>query len=369
MSTRYRYILQPYTGPASRYPCPNCSKVRTFTRYLDTCTGELLEAKFGKCDRSDRCKYHLSPYHLGSGIGELSYRNQVYLENQVSVTHGVTLQRLYTSTSEIRMKPLKSTPSTSVESTTIPLDLLQATLCHYTKNKLARLLWRHFGITEGNNLLARFAIGTSTYWPGACIFWLIDENGRVRGGQIVEYDDTGHTIKTIRSDGSKYRHTTWIHTALSRNIKQRKEELPAWLVTYNKPATQKSPCLFGLHQLCGTPLEQPVAIVESAKTAVFCTYYLTDYIWLATMGKTYLTSERLAPLRGRQIVLWPDTGALADWQARASDLRDKGFNVTVSDYLENTATTKQLASGYDLADLFLDQHLGYPPSWDEQLIK
>jgi hypothetical protein len=187
----------------------------------------------------------------------------------------------------------------------------------------------------------------------------------VRGGQVVEYDDTGHTIKIKRADGSVHRHTTWVHTALFRSIKERKEDLPAWLVAYNQPTTQKSPCLFGLPQLRSAPLEQPVAIVESAKTAVLCTYYFPEYTWLATMGKTYLTAERLAPLRGRHIILCPDAGALADWQKRASELQQQGFNMTVSDYLETTATLVQLATGYDLADMLMNQWPGYPPSWDE----
>jgi hypothetical protein len=365
MPTRYRFTLQPYNGPTSRYTCPSCDKTRAFTRYLDTRTGELLEAKFGKCDRNDKCNYHLSPYHPGSGLGSLSHSNQVYLESKAGASHSTTLQRLYTATAETSLKPIEPALVVPTEPAIIPLDLLQTTLCRYSKNNLAQLLWQHFGIAEGNKLLARFAIGTSAYWPGACIFWLIDEYGRVRGGQVVEYDATGHTLKTKRADGSVHRHTTWVHNACSRSIKARKEELPAWLVAYNQPATQKSPCLFGLLQLRSTPIEQPVAIVESAKTAIFCAYYFPEYTWLATMGKTYLTAERLAPLKGRNIVLWPDAGALADWEKRASELRKQGFNVTVSDYLETTATPAQLAAGYDLADMIMDQWPGYPPSWDE----
>jgi hypothetical protein len=365
MLTHYRYTLQPYNGPISRYTCPSCNKTRTFTRYLDTRTNELLDAKFGKCDRNDKCGYHLSPYHSNSGVAGLSYRDQIHLESKAGATHSATLQRLYTAADKAGLKSSKPAFFIQVEPAIIPIDLLKTTLCCYSKNNLARLLWQHFGVTEGNNLLARFSIGTSTYWPGACVFWLVDEYERVRGGQIVEYDYTGHTIKTKRSDGSVHRHTTWVHSALYRNIKKRKEELPEWLVAYNQPTTQKSPCLFGLPQLRSAPLEQPVAIVESAKTAIFCAGYFPENIWLATMGKTYLTAERLAPLRGRHIILFPDAGALADWKKRASELRQQGFNVTVSDYLENTATPAQLAAGYDLADLIIDQWPGYPMNWDE----
>lgn len=365
MLTRYRYTLQPYAGPASRYTCPSCDKTRAFTRYLDTRTNELLEAKFGKCDRNDKCGYHLSPYYPNSGLSSVSYSDQVHLESKAGIIHSTTLQHIHTATAETGLRPIEPAPLIPIEPAVIPLDLLQTTLCRYSKNNLAQLLWQHFGVAEGNKLLARFAIGTSAYWPGACIFWLIDEHGRVRGGQIVEYDATGHTIKTKRADGSVHRHTTWVHTALSYSIKQRKEELPSWLMAYNQPTIQKSPCLFGLIQLRSVPPEQPVSIVESAKTAIFCAYHFPEYTWLATMGKTYLTAERLAPLRGRRIILLPDAGALADWQKRASVLRQQGFDVTVSDYLESTTSPAQLDAGYDLADMIIDQWPGYPPSWDE----
>ena len=80
MPTPYRYILQPYAGPASRYPCPACERRRELVRYLDTETGELVPEAFGKCNRADNCGYHLSPYHVGaSGV---SWAEQQYLDRR-----------------------------------------------------------------------------------------------------------------------------------------------------------------------------------------------------------------------------------------------------------------------------------------------
>ena len=57
----YRYTLQPYAGPATREECPQCGVKRSFARYIDTHTGELLPAEYGRCNREDKCGYHVKP--------------------------------------------------------------------------------------------------------------------------------------------------------------------------------------------------------------------------------------------------------------------------------------------------------------------
>jgi hypothetical protein len=97
--------------------------------------------------------------------------------------------------------------------------------------------------------------------------------------------------------------------------------------------------------------------------------YFPRFLWMATMGLSYLTPERLAPLRGRRLVLFPDAGALDKWQARASELRRLGFEVQVSEELERLATEEERAAGLDLADVLLREWPGYPPNWDELTTK
>src|SRR3954468_8565240 len=58
----HRYILEPYTGRASRHTCPNChQRGHTYKRYINTETGEPLADHVGKCDRADHCNYHFPP--------------------------------------------------------------------------------------------------------------------------------------------------------------------------------------------------------------------------------------------------------------------------------------------------------------------
>lgn len=341
--TAHRFTLQSYAGPKSRATCPACGKPRCFTRYLDTETGELLPDEFGRCDHEVSCGYARNPYQREAG--GLSYATAT--ERGEARPAGPAPAR--------RAPPPAPAPAAVVS---IPPDVFTASLAHYERNNLAHLLRSHFGAGVADELLSRYQVGTSAHWPGACVFWLTDERGRVRGGQVVLYDDTGHTVKQPR------RCTTWAHTALAAACQRRGQPAPAWLADYQAHG-QKSPCLFGLPQLATAPAGQPVALVESAKTAMLAAPYFPRYCWLATMGLSYLTAERLAPVRGRRLVLFPDAGALAAWQAKADELRALGFDVTVSDELEKLATADERAAGLDLADVLLREWPGYPPGWDE----
>src|SRR3569833_2277204 len=57
-----KFTLQPYAGMRSRYKCPSCNhRTKTFTRYINTDTGEHIAPHVGKCERLDKCGYHLKP--------------------------------------------------------------------------------------------------------------------------------------------------------------------------------------------------------------------------------------------------------------------------------------------------------------------
>jgi hypothetical protein len=342
-TTAYRYRLQRYAGPKSRTTCPDCNQPRCFTRYVDTDTGELLPDEYGRCNRETNCGYQLNPYTRPAN-GGLSYAMAIE-RNDLPTT--------YAAPRPARVAPIMPAVLS------IPPAVFRATIGYYESNTLAQLLRQHFGLGVANELLKRFQLGTSSYWPGACVFWLIDEQGRARGGQVVLYDETGHTVK------HPHRHTTWAHTALAHTHEQHGQPLPTWLTEYTAHG-QKSPCLFGLPQLANAPAGKPVALVESAKTAMLATPYMPDYIWLATMGLSYLTADRLEPLRNRRIVLWPDAGALDKWQGKAAELRTLGFKVQVSDELEKMLTPDELKAGKDLADVLLEDWPGYPPSWNDK---
>ncbi|GAB3995152.1 hypothetical protein GCM10028807_34570 [Spirosoma daeguense] len=234
----------------------------------------------------------------------------------------------------------------------IPDSLFNQSLGHYDQNQFAKLLSQQFGQNKALELLKLFQVGTSARWPGACVFWYIDEQGRKRGGQIKLFGSDWHTAKYIDHEGRKRSKTSWVHSALTYRLEKAGTPLPDWLVEYNKNG-ECSSCLFGLSQLLTAPLNTPIAIVEAPKTAIICTYYLPDFIWLAVGALSYLNADRLAPIRGRKIMLFPDLNGFVDWSYRAKQLQANGFDIEVSDYLEQVTSEEQKQKGLDLADFLL----------------
>lgn len=396
----YRYGLP---RKAIKGDCPACGPRRrkTLSRYVDLRTGEPLPDSYGRCDRESNCGYHLSPYHKGpsglsyaEGVKQLKGHETLPREwfstagklarkgvNWSDVVTALCRQEGATLDQAERVaayvfdrQPVPSVASLHVQNTplsegpvyAIPDEMFAQSLSHYDRNQLALLLLKHFGSTVADDLLSRFQIGTSAHWPGACVFWYIDEQGRKRGGQIKLFDESFHTVKYTDQHGEKRTRTSWVHTAYARRCDDQQLPYPAWLVNYldERNDVQKSPCLFGLPQLLTAPHNQPVAVVEAPKTAVLCTPYFQGFVWLAVGALSYLNAERLAPLRGRNVMLFPDLSkdgsAFARWSRTAEELRHQGFNVSVSDYLELRATEEQKAAGLDLADYLLNQHQEYP---------
>jgi hypothetical protein len=367
---------------AIKSDCPNCSPNhhKTLSRYVDAQTGDTLPEQFGRCDRETNCGYHLSPYTKDAsdnsyasevnGIGQLSRewfkiaarakRNHVQRESTVH-----TLMNMGGATPEqaeqvvnyiFKKQPDEVVHSLPTQIHTIPDEIFNKSLGHYEHNQFARLLSAHLGESAANELLKRFYIGTSARWPGGCVFWLIDEKGRKRGGQIKLFDDQWHTVKYVSAKGEKRSRTSWVHSALKSQLDREGKTLPDWLIEYEEKA-ERSPCFFGLPQLLTESVKKPIAIVEAPKTAVLCTHYNKKFIWLAAVGRSYLTVERLAPLKGRNIVLFPDVSIdgrdYAYWKGKADSFRQQGFNVIISDQLERVATNEQREKGYDLADFLL----------------
>ncbi|MDD4032825.1 MAG: DUF6371 domain-containing protein, partial [Bacteroidales bacterium] len=172
------------------------------------------------------------------------------------------------------------------------------------------------------------------------IFYQIDTQGRCRTGKIMKYDSkTGHRIKDEGTGGR----ITWVHSVL----KQSRD--PGLRLPEDWELTQ---CLFGEHLLRQYPRKN-VALVESEKTAVICSSFWPEYIWLATGGKSQL-NDRLQVLRGRKVVAFPDVDGFSEWKEKLSQVR--GLDITVSDVLEKEASFEDRAKHVDIADLLIRQH-------------
>lgn len=271
-------------------------------------------------------------------------------------------------------KTEQTTPVLPTPIYSLPHEVMLKTVGHYERNEFARFLSGRFGHVAAAEMLARFGVGTSNRWGGASVFWLIDEQNRVRGGQIALYDQTGHKVKYTDREGNKRVCITSVRAALK--WKYRDVTPPGWLVNF-PDGVETWPVVFGLPQLQHASADMPVAIVEGPKTAIVCSYLLPGFVWLAVGGKSYLKAERLAPLRGRKIMLYPDLNAYHDltnargqtikgWFTLANGLRADGLDVRVSDFLERVATDEDRRQGLDLAD-FLLREPNYIKSFAEWL--
>ncbi|PKV75882.1 DUF6371 domain-containing protein [Pontibacter ramchanderi] len=314
MST-YRYTLQPYgNGQNTRFTCPACGKTRQLTRYIDTETGEHLHEAVGSCNRVSKCGYHYTP--------------KLYFAD-----HPDTFQSFFNHKST-KYQPGKQPVSNTFLGNKpqpisyMPLERLQESRRHYNANNFAVFLRERFGKETAEKLIARYHIGTSRKWLGATVFWLVDQQGRIRSGKIMLYDKaTGKRIK------HPFPHFTWVHTVLKLEGYHLKQ------------------CLFGEH-LLGLFPGKPVAVVESEKTAVICSVSLPRYIWLAVGGISQLTAEKCAVLTGRQVTLFPDLGGYGAWKQKAQELQGIASFI-VSDILERIASKEQQEEGLDIADFLL----------------
>jgi len=332
MNSGFRYILEPYTGPKSRFTCPNCNKPCQFTRYINIETGEYLADHVGICNKVNKCGYHYPPRE---------YFKETEGDKRFAPVHTTRFDTGAYTGAQTRGNALQNaTPDL------IPRNLVEKTLSQdfYSRNNLVAFLRARFGNALTLNACKRFHIGTSKHWPGATIFWQIDDQNNTRTGKIMLYNpETGKRVKHPSN------HITWVHTRLN---------------VYQQRVAQREPtkvfnlkqCLFGLHQLRVAPVTTSVIIiVESEKTALIASIYLTQFTWMACGGIKNLTLQTLLPIKHCNIVLYPDLKGLSDWEAKALTLRENGFRVTVSCLLETlpNLTETDRESGHDLADFLL----------------
>ena len=295
-------------SPVGVHPCPSCKVENSFNRYIEIGTDEYLDEFVGKCFY---CDYHYPP--------------KQYFEDKKSIS----TPRLSTSVAiPKQIKPSVIHPNPVLDNPScIPVDIFKASLQNHNENNFVTFLHNLFGNEITNNLIGRYFIGTSKYWPGANVFWQIDSMGKIRTGKIMLYDPLkGKRIKIPIS------HVAWVHSVMKY------------------PAYKLRQCFFGEHLLCDK--SKPVAVVESEKTAIIASVYLPEFIWLAVGGKEGLSREKCNLLAGRSVTLFPDLNAFDLWTKKAKELS----NITkfsVSDLLERKANQTEKLQGLDLADYLI----------------
>ena len=99
---------------------------------------------------------------------------------------------------------------------------------------------------------------------------------------------------------------------------------------------------------------QTVALVESEKSALIASYFLPQYLWIATGGKNgAFNREAMSVLKNRQVLLFPDLGATDYWRSKMEMMQRLEIEVSLFDFMENNATDEERKAGYDIADYLL----------------
>lgn len=316
MNAPHRFILEPYKGPRTRHTCPQCRKPRELALYVDTQTGEILPEHVGKCNRADACGYHYPPrdYFRDGGTRPADPDGKTW-EPEPPPRPPYLHQRA--EVAALRAHPERNT------------------LSAYWRDRIGADRW---------DAVARdYALGT---WPsgslaGAAVYWQVDTHGKVKAGKIMLYDpSTGKRRKEVRS-------TSFVHF---ENTGQNAGELNV------------EQCLFGEHLLKTWPMDAPVAVVESEKTAMIAAALVPAYLWVAVGSLGGFTLAKMQALTGRKVLAFPDLSgdgsALTKWRVKAVEFGHLFAAVHVSDMLEHMATDADRDAGLDIADYLLRSGTG-----------
>lgn len=303
------YSLQRYGGVSSRHTCPGCGGKRCFSLYVDE-DGNALADNVGRCDHESSCGYHYTP--------------REYLRDHPEFRGKPD----WRDASPLAQRIKRSAVKKESEPCVIPDEYVTRSVSADRDSHLGAFLKRMLPVEAVEKALRMYRVGVTR--SGDVIYFQIDGQGRCRSGKIMKYDpDTGHRVKDAETPGR----VGWVHSILkSRGV------LPeSWHLTQ---------CLFGEHLLKKYP-EKNVALVEAEKTAVICSALMPQYLWIACGGKTQL-GDKIEVLRGRKAVAFPDADGFGEWTRRLC-----GSGITVSDFLERTATEEEKSRGADLADVLL----------------
>ena len=298
MTQRYQYQL----ARRGKWICPECGR-KTFVCYVDA-DGHVLDENVGKCDRADNCAHHYTP--------------RQYFEDHQAI--GIVKPRRSS-------RPIfQAQPRATYIDTDIFKRSVTATMSH--RNNLVDYLKTVFDVEIVNRMISDYSIGTSRHWQGATVFWQVDQFRKVRRGKIMQYNAiNGKRIK------EPFAHVTSVHKVM------------------NLGDNQPPQCLFGLRLLQAYP-GMTVGIVESEKTAIIASGIFGDCIPLACGGCGMLTAAMCEPLRGRDVILFPDNGKFQEWSEKGKQMRHLFGRLRVADIMEREA----INPGDDIGDLIVQRY-------------
>ncbi|MCB0645837.1 MAG: hypothetical protein KDC49_04195 [Saprospiraceae bacterium] len=341
ITTETRFKLE---KGSKKHQCPACGKNR-FVRFVDLKNRVYLPNRYGRCDREDNCQYFLDPFQDGFV--------KSILDQERGIPYLNTQRKTFSHQPVKKVEPPKRAVyfDQSEYQKTLNENYLDSNV--FIHNLETRVPYP-LDDDDLANVIVMYGIGTigKGYMSGATTFPFIDIDGKVRAVQIKQFDERNHTIKT-----------NWLHSLIEFRHKQSKQSMPEWLKAYLAQESKAS-CLFGEHLLSKYP-NNPVALVEAPKTAIYGTLYFGDpvndesMIWLAVFNKSSFSFEKLKVLKGRKVFVFPDLSkdgnTFREWQSKAKDYEKRlpGTRFIFSDFLERMAPQADKEAGKDIADYLI----------------
>ena len=295
-----RFILDPRRGSSCKTTCPHCGGKKCFKLYIDTETGEPLGNECGRCDHEQSCGYH--------------YKPREFFQDHPDVKQKLLHKDSFSSFKSSNSRPMSErvNPKPMPVEKVVYFDMSMVLARHfYDQTFMPWLRSKVMNDDKVNQAFEDYLLGATklkTFAQQGIIFWYIDSENRVRDGKIMWYGEDGH--RTIDPN--------WVSSQMRKTKR-----------ISDNSVTRK--CFFGEHLLSLYP-DKPVAIVESEKSAVFCSCVYPQFVWLATGGCGGLNAEKMDVLKGRKIVIFPDSGKLDDWRNKLRDV--KGIDFRFNDALE-----------------------------------
>jgi hypothetical protein len=251
-----------------------------------------------------------------------------------------------------RPRPVRQLSTPQRHGDHLPADFYERCRTRFHRNGLYEYLRFTFGQAEAAAAFARYRLGTSRRWQYygylATCLPQFDVSGNLRQVKIIPFDAmSGRRVKK-HQQAQQWNPQSGAYEPTRSDVD--KTYFAGKQIAKDAGMTDVylSQCFFGEHVLAERP-DAAVALVEGESTAIACSIEWPNIIWLATGGKNgarWTDPETFGILRGRDVVLWPDNDAYADWSEKATPLGRLVKSLKVTAYVK-----KHVPTGMDKADL------------------
>lgn len=311
--SNFRYTLD---KSSRKFNCPACGKKR-FVRFYDNEANEYVDSDCGRCDREVSCGYY-KPYKSNAST---------------PINYGGYFQHTKRNQSNNNIY--------------IPEEDFSSCLKNYSNAPFFQNLKKDgFADIDIEEAIKLYGLGTYNYLNQyATTFPYINYNGQITFIQVKAFDSNNHGIGNPNS------------LVALESIKGRKDK---WIEDYQNQE-KKIRCFFGEHLLKRFP-DNPIALVEAPKTAVYCSLYFglpktkKDFIWMAVYSKSSFSVDKLKYFINRKVELFPDLSkdgsTFREWETKANKFQKeiKGIKFKLNTFLEDNASQELKDTGGDMAD-------------------